>query len=200
MANKILSNLLSFDKMISEQIIKIVYYVGLLAIAFGFIASVWGAFQSGLGGFIPALLMAIVGAALAILLWRVFCECIIILFRMYARLGDINKTLGGKNVEAAIPGDEVLKAAREAALNTKNAALERADALKSKLKKDDHETPDDAPKPAAAPPVRPAPVKAAAKTASAKKTPVKKTTAAKKSPAKTSAAKKPAAKKTTPKK
>ncbi len=184
MANPILSNLFSFDKMISESIIKIVYYIGLLLIAIGLVMSVFGAFKAGAVGFIPALLTAIIGAVLSVLLWRVFCECIIILFRMYARLGDINKTLGGKNIEAAIPGDEALQAAREAALNTRNAAREKAEALKSKLKKDDTPTVEAEVKPAAAPPKRP----------SAKKT------AAKKPAAKKPAAKKPAAKKTPPKK
>ena len=181
MANPILTNLLSFNKMISESIIKLVYYVGLLLIAVAFVMSVIGAFTAGVVGFIPALLMAIIGAALSVLLWRVFCECIIILFRMYARLGDINKTLGGKNVEAGIPGDEALRAAREAALNTKNAAMEKAGSLKNKLKKDD--APKDEAviaepevKPAAAPPKRPAAKKTAAKKATAKKTSAKKTT------------------------
>ncbi len=188
MANKILSNLLSFDKMISEQIIKIVYYVGLLLIALGLIKTLLTSFSAGLIGFLPAVLVGIIAAALSVLLWRVFCESIIILFRMYARLGDINKTLGGKNVEAKIPGDEALKAAREAALNTKNAAIEKAESLKSKLKKED--TPDVAPevKPAAAPPKRPA----------VKKATVKKP-AVKKPAAKKPAAKKPASKKTPPK-
>ena len=184
MANAILSNLLSFNKMISEQIIKLVYYVGLVLIVLGLVKSLLGAFSAGVVGFLPAILMGIIGAALAVLLWRVFCESIIILFRIYSRLGDINKTLGGKNVEAAIPGDEALQAAREAALNTKNAAMEKAEALKSKLKKDDTPNIEPEVKPAAAPPKRPA----------AKKT------AAKKAPAKKTAAKKPAAKKTPPKK
>lgn len=191
MSNNILSNLFSFDKMISEQIIKLVYYVGLLLIALGFIASLIGAFQAGFVGFLPALLMAIIGAALSILLWRVFCECIIILFRMYARLGDINKTLGGKNVEPAIPGNDAILAAREAAMKAKDAAMERADSLKGSLKKD-ADTPKatiakPAAKPAAAPPKRPVVKKAAPKKAATK-------TAAK------STAKKPAAKKTTAKK
>lgn len=196
MSNKILSNLLSFDKMISEQIIKLVYYVGLLLIALGFIASLIGAFQAGFVGFLPALLMAIIGAALSVLLWRVFCECIIILFRMYARLGDINKTLGGKNIEPEIPGDDALKAAREAALKAKDAAMERADSLKGSLKKDS-DTPSasiskPAAKPAAAPPKRPAAKKTAAKKAPTK-TAAKST--AKKPAAKKVAAKKPATKK-----
>lgn len=192
MAKPIFSNLLSFDKMISEQIIKLVYYAGLLLIAIGAIMNLGGAFTAGFVAFLPTLLKVIIGAVLSVLLWRVFCECIIILFRMYARLGDINKTLGGKNVEAAIPGDEALQAAREAALNTKNAAMERAESLKSKLHKKDSadETPDV--KPAAAPPKRPAAKKPAAKTAA-------KTPAAKKAPAKKTAAKKPATKKTPPK-
>jgi len=139
--------------------------------------------------------MGIIGAALAVLLWRVFCECIIILFRIYARLGDINKALGGKNVEAAIPGDEALQAAREAALNTKKAALDKAGELKSKLKRDADDIDPDAEihepvKPAAAPPKRPAAKKTTTKKAPAKKAPAKKT----------ATTKKPATKKAPPKK
>lgn len=201
MSNSILNNLLSFDKMISEQIIKIVYYIGLLLITIGFIASFFKSFSAGVLGFVPAVLMAIIGAALSILLWRVFCECIIILFRVYARLGDINQTLGGKNVEPDIPGDEALKAAREAAKKAKSAALDRADAIKHKVVKDDDASAaaaaKPAPKPAATPPSRPA-AKKTMKTAVKK--PVAKKTAAKKPTTKKAPAKKAQPKKAPPKK
>lgn len=174
MIKNILGNLFSFDKMISEQIIKIVYYIGLIAIALGFIGSIYASLTSGFGSFLPMLVTAIVTALLAILLWRVFCECIIIIFRMYARLGDINIALGGTNTERAIPGDAALKEVREAALKAKAAAAERAKTLKESMKKSDVEAELDEVKPAAT-----------KKAASVKKTtPVKKTTAAKKTTAK----------------
>lgn len=209
MSNKIFSNLLSFDKMISEQIIKLVYYVGLLLIALGFIASFFKSFSAGIIGFIPAVFMAIIGAALSILLWRVFCECIIILFRLYARLGDINQTLGGKNIEPAIPGDEALKAAREAALKAKSAAMERADAIKGKVVKEDVDlngkpvASPAAPKPAGTPPKRPASAKSAPKPTvkkTATKKPAAKKPASKKAPVSKSPAKKVPTRKTPPKK
>ncbi|MEE9348141.1 MAG: DUF4282 domain-containing protein [Robiginitomaculum sp.] len=188
MAKSIFGNLFSFDKMISEQIIKIVYYIGLLGIALSFLGAIFASFQAGLIGFLPTLLGAIIAAALGVLLWRVFCECIIIIFRIYSRLGDINKTLGGTNKEAAIPGDDALKAAREAAIKAKNAAMDTAETLKNKVTKDDDVEPMMEAKPAAPAPKRPA----------VKKKPAAKKTPAKKPAAKKKAAPKKAVKKKTP--
>ena len=193
MASNGLGNLLSFNKMISEQIIKIVYYIGLIGIAFVFLSKLYDSVTNGIAAFIPILAMSTVVVILMVLLWRVFCESIIIMFRMYSRLGDINETLGGTNTEKPIPGDEALKEVRAAALKAKAAAAERAKALKSSIAKDDAPEPTELDldlKPASSTPVR----KPAAKKPAAKKTTVKKTTAKK------PAAKKPAAKKTPVKK
>lgn len=196
MSNNILSNLLSFNKMISEQIIKIVYYIGLIVIALGFLGQVYLSFTAGFVGFVPALLMAIAGAILGVLLWRVFCESIIILFRLYARLGDINTTLGGTNKDTPIPGDAALQEMRDAAIKAKNAAADRAKAIKSSIHKDDDEELHEMDlKPAAETPVT---KPAAKKTATRKKasaTTAAKETATKKAPAKKAPAKKPVAKK-----
>lgn len=214
MFKNITSNLLSFDKMISEQIIKLVYYIGLLYIAFTFLSNIYESFTSGAAAFLPLLLKSIVMVILAILVWRVICECIIIVFRMYARLGDINKALGGQNVEAAIPGDEMLNEVRDAALKAKAAATEKAKSatekaktLKSSISKDDTATAKKDLKPAAKTPVK-KPVKkastaatkinsAAKKTASKAKTSAKKTTSAATSKAKKTASKAKSATKTT---
>ncbi len=196
MFKNITSNLLSFDKMISEQIIKLVYYIGLLYTAFTFVTNIYHSFTSGAVAFIPLLLKSIVMVVLAILVWRVICECIIIVFRMYSRLGDINKALGGKNVEMAIPGNEMLDELREAALKTKAAAAEKAKTLKSSISKDDEAGADTELKPAAKTPVKKPTVKksatkkvssAAKKTVSKAKTTAKKTTSTAASKAKTAA-------------
>ena len=105
---------------------------------------------------------------------------------------------GGKNVEPEIPGDDALKAAREAAVKAKAVALERADGLKTSFKKDDA-TPKPDVKPAAAPPKRPAVKKPASKKPAAKK-PTATSTAAKKPAAKKATVRKPAVKKPAPKK
>lgn len=203
MANNGLGNLLSFNKMISEQIIKIVYYIGLIGIALAFLGKLYLSLTSGLGSFIPILAGSIVAAILSVLLWRVFCESIIILFRMYSRLGDINETLGGTNTEKPIPGDEALKEVRAAALKAKAAAAEKAKALKSSIAKDDGSEPTELDldlKPASSTPVRkPAARKPAAKKAATRKPAVKKT-APKKPAAKKAPVKKTAAKKTTTRK
>jgi hypothetical protein len=80
----------SFDTMITPKLMVIVYWIGLVLIAL-----------SALSGFLPALfggsfgwaLLTLVGGALGILLWRVSCELMIVVFKIHDRLGTINEGL-----------------------------------------------------------------------------------------------------------
>ena len=208
----IIKNILSFKEMISQQIIKLVYYIGLALIAVNF---VWGFFKSFKTGFaIPlALVELVIITVLGVLLWRVFCELILIIFRIYGRLGDINKTLGGKNTNAPIPGDDAIKEMREAAMKArqtvadktssglssaksaasraKDGVTEKASSLKGDSKAADQ---------LAEAKAKTAPKPAVKKAASKKTTTAKKATTAKKPAAKKTTAKKPAVKKAAPKK
>lgn len=118
----IIDNVLTFKEMISERIIKLLYYVGLAAIIVSFAIN----FLRDIARFhIGDILIAIVVFIVSLLLWRVFCELIIIIFRIYGRLGDINTALGGLNSEAPIPGDAALNEVREAAMRARQSVSER---------------------------------------------------------------------------
>ena len=213
----IIKNILSFKEMISQQIIKLVYYVGLAVLAVNF---VWEFFKSFQNGFATplALVKLIVGTVLAVLLWRVLCEVILMIFRIYGRLGDINKTLGGKNTNAPIPGDDALNEMREAAMkarqtvadktssglsSAKSAASRAKDGVSEKASslKGDSKAADQLAEAKAKTAPKPAAKKAAPrKTAAKKTTTAKKTSIAKKPAVKKTATKKPAVRKAAPKK
>jgi len=212
----IIKNILTFKEMISEQIIKLVYYIGLVLLAVNF---VWGFFKSFQNVFATplALVKLIVGTVLAVLLWRVLCEVILMIFRIYGRLGDINKTLGGKNTNAPIPGDDAINEMREAAMkarqtvadktssglsSAKSAASRAKDGVSEKASslKGDSKAADQLATAKAKTKPKPVAKTDSPKKAPTRKTAAKKTTTAKKTTAKKTVAKKPAVKKATVKK
>lgn len=99
-----LSQLLSFDKLIGTKLITILYYLGLIGIVLGLIAGV----LSGLGtmvsfsffGGIGMVIGSIIGAALGLLFWRFMCELYMLLFRMADDLRDIK---AAKAVPPSVP-------------------------------------------------------------------------------------------------
>jgi hypothetical protein len=89
---------LNFDKLIGSQLIKILYYLGLIGIALGVIGGVFGGLASMGSGFFSGLGMiigVIIGGVLAVLFWRFMCELYIILFRMADDLRDIKTAKTG---------------------------------------------------------------------------------------------------------
>lgn len=86
-----LSEFLSFKKMITLQIIQIVYIVGAILITLSSLAMMFGGssdYGSMMpGGFVPGLIFLVCGN----ILWRVYCELVIIFFRINKTLGDIEK-------------------------------------------------------------------------------------------------------------
>lgn len=87
-----LSDLFSFEKMVATTVLKYVYFIGLiLIVGFGLVSFV-GSFgvmkYSGSAG-LGTMLMAVVGTALGVLVWRVICELYLLGFRIYDRLGEI---------------------------------------------------------------------------------------------------------------
>ena len=72
----------SFDKMVSESLIKILYILGLLSITIsGFLM-----FQNS-----DLIFLGIVIIVLGNLLWRIICEGIIIIFKIFEKLNQIEK-------------------------------------------------------------------------------------------------------------
>ena len=84
----ILGRLLSFDKMIAGAVVKILYYIGLVAIL---VLGVWRFFASLFGGDFGTALMALIGIPIGILILRVICEIYIVIFRISDNLAALRK-------------------------------------------------------------------------------------------------------------
>ena len=87
-----LADLLSFEKLLSLTLLRLVYFAGLLGITIGVLVSAFGAFgvmsysfKAGLG----TLLAALFFGALGVLIWRAICELWTVIFGIYDRLGQI---------------------------------------------------------------------------------------------------------------
>ena len=85
-----LSGLLSFEKLITPTIIKIVYFIGIVVLA---IVGVVGFFVSLFGGSFLSALGTLVGAVVGILLTRIYCELLMVMFGIYDRAGEIRDRL-----------------------------------------------------------------------------------------------------------
>jgi hypothetical protein len=82
-----MSDFLSFDSFITPKIIRVVFALGLLLIALGTLFRViWGIWQLSLitGVVLPLIVACIVG-----LLWRIYCEVILVFFDMRDKLADL---------------------------------------------------------------------------------------------------------------
>ena len=93
-----LQHFLSFDKLIGTQLIKILYFLGLIGIILSGIAGVFKAFglmrysfSNGIGAIVMALIVTVIG----LVFWRFMCEIYMLFFRMSDDLRDIkNHQLG----------------------------------------------------------------------------------------------------------
>ena len=82
-----MSDFLSFDTFITPKIIRVVFVLGLLLIAIStLITVVIGIWQLAIiRGVILPLILACVGA----LLWRIYCELLLVFFDMRDKLADL---------------------------------------------------------------------------------------------------------------
>ena len=81
-------DLLSFDRLLTPSIIKLVYFIGLIAIALSGLGAAFGNL-SGYGGGFFGFLLSIIGALFGLVLWRVIIESTIVFFGIFERLGEI---------------------------------------------------------------------------------------------------------------
>ena len=86
------SRFLSFETMIAPSLIRFIYFAGLVCIAISAVVMLFGglgamrySFLSGVG----TLIMAGVVLVLGTVMWRFYCELMILLFRIYDRLTEI---------------------------------------------------------------------------------------------------------------
>ena len=99
----VVSQFLSFDKLMGQGLVKIVYFLGLLAIALGVLFGIFGGFGmmgidfgTGLGMLVGALLGGIIGVCFL----RFACELYIAIFRIS---DDISAIRGGGGLAATAP-------------------------------------------------------------------------------------------------
>ena len=79
----IVTQFLSFDKLIGQGLVKIVYFVGLIGIVLGCLASlVFSMTIGGIGGLFTGLIGAVIGGVLGICFWRFACELYLVLYRL----------------------------------------------------------------------------------------------------------------------
>lgn len=89
-------DLFQFEKMVAPTVLKIVYWLGLVGIVIYLLVAMAGALTmmdynaaTGLG----TMLLAIVGAAFAVLFWRIMIEVYMVLFGIHERLGEVRDRL-----------------------------------------------------------------------------------------------------------
>jgi hypothetical protein len=85
-----------FDKLIGSALIKILYYVGLAGIALWVLLALARAIdvaRYSSDGAVWAVLTALIGGLVSIVMWRFICELWLIIFQIYNRLGEIRDRL-----------------------------------------------------------------------------------------------------------
>ncbi len=82
-----MSDFLSFDTFITPKLIRIVFALGLLLIALATLIRVlWGLWELSL---ITGVVLPLIGACIVGLLWRIYCELILVFFDMRDKLADL---------------------------------------------------------------------------------------------------------------
>ncbi len=91
--NDFINRFRSFDKLIATSLIKLLYWIGIVVIVLGVLAGLLGGFSRGFTSGIASLVLAPLGGAIAVIFWHFLCEIYIVIFGMYDRLGEIQKSL-----------------------------------------------------------------------------------------------------------
>ena len=82
-----MSEFLSFDTFITPRIIRIMFVIGLLLIALTTLMRVlWGIWNLSL---FAGVILPLLGACVVTLLWRIYCELILVFFDMRDKLAEI---------------------------------------------------------------------------------------------------------------
>ena len=92
----ILTGLLSFDRLIGESLIRILYYVGLVIIVIAALVALLGGIAMAAYSPSAALTGILIAAAYLVagtLFWRVTCELWLVLFGIHNRLAEVRDRL-----------------------------------------------------------------------------------------------------------
>ena len=88
-----IKELLAFRQMITPTLIQVIFWVGAFFIAISALGAMF------MQNFIGGLVMLIVGP----LMWRVWCELVIVIFRINNHLAEMNSSLKAGQPPAAVP-------------------------------------------------------------------------------------------------
>lgn len=89
MSDVSVKSFLSFDRMITPSVIKILYYIGLVVVIIGGLISIFTGLFGAFGGgrmVIMGLIWLVVGPIMV----RVYCELLIVAFKIHENLAEIN--------------------------------------------------------------------------------------------------------------
>jgi len=88
----------SFDRMITPSIIKVLFWIGVVVSVIGGLATIIGGIAAPYGGG-TMVLSGILGIIFGPLITRVYCELLILLFKINDNLGEIKEKLCGEDKE-----------------------------------------------------------------------------------------------------
>lgn len=74
---------LTFRKMVTPAFIQVIFWIGVVVVIVG-----------GLLAMDRSILMGFLGMLVGLLVWRIYCELMLILFKIYERLGEIADKTG----------------------------------------------------------------------------------------------------------
>jgi len=111
-ASALLWDMLTFEKLMTSQVIHLIYWAGLGMIAvgvFGFIGAAVGVairdpFPFGLLLAIPVVVMGLLAMGALLLLWRSFCEFYVAIFKISDDLGVLRADVEAERKRLGQPG------------------------------------------------------------------------------------------------
>jgi len=107
----LLWDLLTFEKLMTNQVIHLIYWAGLAIIALGAFGTIGAAvgvairdpFPFGLLLAIPVVVMGLLGMAALILLWRSFCEFYVAIFKISEDLAVLRSDVEAERARTGKP-------------------------------------------------------------------------------------------------
>jgi len=107
----LLWDLITFEKLMTNQVIHLIYWAGLAIIALGAFGTIGAAvgvairdpFPFGLLLAIPVVVMGLLGMAALILLWRSFCEFYVAIFKISEDLAVLRSDVEAERARTGKP-------------------------------------------------------------------------------------------------
>ncbi|WP_273795154.1 DUF4282 domain-containing protein [Brucella intermedia] len=85
----VLKSFLAFDRFFTPILVKVGYWIGIVAIVMSFVRGVYRDYAIEAG--VPVIIASFVVFILALIAWRVLCESFILAFKIYDRLIEIKE-------------------------------------------------------------------------------------------------------------